>query len=85
MNEFSMLCAQMISRAFLNGSMIQSVIHYGLESPDSVAVDWLSRNIYWTDFILGRIEMARLDGTWRRVVIWKEIKPRALALDPDYG
>ena len=33
-----------------------------------------------------RIEMARLDGSQRRVLVWREIvNPRTIALDPPQG
>ena len=38
-----------ISRAFMNGSQLEPVIEFGLEFPEGMAVDWLARNIYWTD------------------------------------
>lgn len=38
-----------ISRAFMNGSQMEPVVEFGLSFPDGMAVDWLSRNIYWAD------------------------------------
>lgn len=37
-----------IFRAFMNGSETEKVIEYGVAHPEGIAVDWLSRNIYWT-------------------------------------
>jgi len=51
-----------------------------------MAVDWVAHNIYWTDTGSKRIEVARLDGRSRKVLIWKDIdEPRSLALDPREG
>ena len=38
-----------------------------VEHPDGVAVDWVARNLYWTDTGTDRIEVARLTGTFRKV------------------
>lgn len=51
-----------------------------------LAVDWLSHNIYWTDTGTKRIEVARVDGKFRRPVIWKGLhEPRSIAVDPNLG
>ena len=51
-----------------------------------IAVDWIGRNIYWLDMRADKIEVAKLDGTHRSVLINTEIdSPRALQLDPRVG
>lgn len=40
-------------------------------NPDGVAVDWVARNLYWTDTGPDRIEVARLNGTSRKVKIFQ--------------
>ncbi|XP_070568538.1 low-density lipoprotein receptor-related protein 6-like isoform X1 [Ptychodera flava] len=75
-----------ISRAFMNGSAVEHVIEFGLEYPESMAVDWIARNIYWGDSGTRRIEVAKLDGSARRVLLWQNIgNPRSLVLDPKEG
>jgi low density lipoprotein receptor-related protein 5/6 len=69
----------------MNGSAMESVVKFGLHFPEGVAVDWVARNLYWADVGTGRIEMARMDGSSRRVLLWKDVEPRALALDPPQG
>jgi nidogen (entactin) len=55
----------------------------GLGSPEGVAVDWLTGNIYWTDSILNRIEVSRNDGTNRKVLLDTGlVNPRAIVADP---
>lgn len=50
---------------------------------ESIAVDWVGRNLYWTDFALETIEVSKLDGSHRTVLISKNVSnPRGLALDP---
>lgn len=41
------------------------VVTRDVDHPDSVAVDWMGRNLFWTDIGTDRIEVARLDGTSR--------------------
>ncbi|XP_074659791.1 low-density lipoprotein receptor-related protein 6-like [Tubulanus polymorphus] len=75
-----------ISRAFINGSALETVIQFGLEFPEGMAVDWVAHNLYWADMSTKRIEVARLDGSSRRVIIWRDLEdPRSLALDPPQG
>lgn len=78
---------QRISRAFLNGSALEPIVQYGLAYPEGIAVDWVAKNIYWIDTgKKRRIEVARLDGSSRRVIIWKDLEsPRALAVNPPDG
>lgn len=47
------------------------VVEFGLEYPEGMAVDWVAHNIYWADMGSHRVEVARLDGSSRRVLIWK--------------
>lgn len=51
-----------------------------------LAVDWSAGNIYWSDPKHGVIEVARLNGSSRYVILSHEIgKPTALAIDPAVG
>ncbi|CAL8375096.1 unnamed protein product [Arctogadus glacialis] len=81
-----------ISRAYMNGSSLEHVIEFGLDYPEGMAVDWMGRNIYWADTGTNRIEVARLDGQYRQVLVCKDLEnprsldnPRSLALDPANG
>ena len=77
---------QHISRAFMNGSSLQHIIQFGLDFPEGMAVDWVAHNIYWADTKKNRIEVARLDGSSRKVLVWQNLdEPRALAVDPPNG
>ena len=58
----------------------------GLSSPEGVAIDFLSRNMYWTDSGFDRIEVANLDGRNRHVLFDQDlVNPRAIAVDPVGG
>ncbi|XP_026739011.1 low-density lipoprotein receptor-related protein 6 [Trichoplusia ni] len=77
--------AKTISRARLDGSSQQVVIHSS-GVPDSIAIDALAGNIYWTDPVTDTISVARLDGTSKKVIIHNELyDPRAIALHPVAG
>ena len=66
-----------------------------LEAINGLAVDWMSRNVYWTDAENMRIEVCSLDGALtasgvttvhRKVLVWAGLdQPRAIAVDPQHG
>ena len=58
----------------------------GLDSPAGLAVDWLTRKLYWTEAVHGRIEVADMDVTMRTVLVWTGLdKPRDIAIHPCIG
>ncbi|UYV71351.1 LRP6 [Cordylochernes scorpioides] len=75
-----------IYSAYSNGSHIESVVNFGLKTPESIALDWVAKNLYWVDSGTKRIEVCRYNGTSRLVLIWKNVEmPRSLVLCPDCG
>ncbi|XP_004851952.2 low-density lipoprotein receptor-related protein 4 isoform X1 [Heterocephalus glaber] len=75
-----------IRRANLNGSNMETVIGRGLKTTDGLAVDWVARNLYWTDTGRNTIEASRLDGSCRKVLINNSLdEPRAIAVFPRKG
>lgn len=77
-----------IRRADLNGSNMETIIEMGLVTADGLAVDWIAQNLYWTDTGHGRnvIEVSRLDGTSRKVLLSERLdEPRAIAVYPEKG
>ncbi|KAK0410136.1 hypothetical protein QR680_004969 [Steinernema hermaphroditum] len=53
---------------------------------ESLTIDNVSKNIYWVDAGMGRISVARLDGSSQRVLLSHGlVKPRGLALDAENG
>lgn len=53
-------------------------------SPEGIAIDWISRRIYWTDSSKDTIEVASLDDAKSRAVIVQGnlVNPRGIAVDP---
>lgn len=62
------------------------VVSQEIDHPDGIAVDWIARNIYWTDTGTDRIEVARLNGTSRKVLVSEHLQePRAIVLNLKKG
>ena len=48
-----------------------------------MAVDWIGQNLYWVESKFDQIEVANLQGKFRKTLIFKDIQsPRGIALDP---
>ena len=57
-----------------------------IDRPEGIAVDWVAQNLYWTDCGTKRIEVSRVNGTSRKVIISDGLaQPRAICLDPARG
>ena len=62
----------------------------GMEFPEGIAIDWVARNVYWTDSGKKTIEVARLDDARSRskpitrLVLFDEQlqNPRGIAVHP---
>ena len=55
-------------------------------SPEGIAIDWVSRLVFWTDSSLKRLEVATLDGTLRKVLLDKNIQnPVSIAVNLELG
>ena len=48
-------------------------------------MDWLGRNLYWTDSLAGTIEVAKLDTQERFVLFQYLDHPSVITLDPMRG
>uniref|UniRef100_A0A3B3SQ27 Low density lipoprotein receptor-related protein 8, apolipoprotein e receptor n=1 Tax=Paramormyrops kingsleyae TaxID=1676925 RepID=A0A3B3SQ27_9TELE len=63
-----------------------TLIDSALHSPEGLAIDWIHKNLYWTDSGDKTISVATGDGKKRRVLIHTELsEPRAIAVDPKQG
>nr|XP_042716703.1 low-density lipoprotein receptor-related protein 2 isoform X5 [Chrysemys picta bellii] len=55
-------------------------------NPDGLAVDWVGRHLYWTDAGTNRIEVAKLDGRYRKWLISSLLdQPAAIVVNPKLG
>lgn len=64
----------------------ETIVEVEVINPDGIAIDWVSRNVFWTDTGTDRIEVARLTGAARRVIISDNLdEPRAIVVDPVNG
>lgn len=88
MRSFSLhpLSLQWLTICFISTLGFEKVISYDIKAPDHVAIDWVARNLYWTDGALNRIEVSRLDGTSRKIIVSENLHdPRGIAVDPADG
>ncbi|XP_069081387.1 low-density lipoprotein receptor-related protein 2 [Pleurodeles waltl] len=57
-----------------------------ITKPEGIAVDWVGRHLYWTDAGTNRIEVAMLDGRYRKWLVSSELdQPAAIAVNPKLG
>lgn len=67
-------------------SNIEVVVQSGLSTAEGLAVDWIGQNLYWVESNLDQIEVAKLNGSFRRTLIAGDMEsPRAVAVDPRDG
>ncbi|XP_076445601.1 prolow-density lipoprotein receptor-related protein 1-like [Babylonia areolata] len=80
---------QVITSAFLNGTGVQTIIDTGLSNPEGFAIDWLSRNMYFTSYDEEKasISVAQLDGAFRTEIVTetKRSKLNSIAVHPKKG
>lgn len=72
----------------LNDSNTMKFIQTGILEPiDGIAVDWISKNIYWSRGYRGVLEVSRLDGSYRRTLIQRKRRIGLISIDPSkrYG
>ncbi|XP_023125210.2 low-density lipoprotein receptor-related protein 1 isoform X1 [Amphiprion ocellaris] len=78
---------QTIKRAFINGTGVETVVSADLPNAHGLAVDWVSRNLFWTSYDANKkqINVARLDGSFKNAVIQGLDKPHCLVVHPLLG
>lgn len=55
-------------------------------SPEGISIDWVSRNIFWTDSTKDTLEVANLDSKRRKVIVSEGlVNPRGVAVHPERG
>lgn len=64
----------------------KNIVTTGLETTNGLAVDWIADNLYFSDSVSRSIEVSRLDGSCRKVLINENLNdPRSLAVFPYRG
>jgi integrin beta 2 len=65
---------------------IEPIVTAGSSTPGGMAVDWVTRHLYWVEISLSQIEVANFNGTDRMTLVAGNMdSPRAIALDPRHG
>lgn len=63
-------------------TLLQVLHRTSLSNPDGVAIDWVGGNLYWCDKGRDTIEVSKLNGAYRTVLVNTGLKePRAIAVD----
>ena len=71
------------TRNFSNNNV---VIFDGISESSSIAVDWIADNLYWVDARSSYIEVAKLDGGYRKVVVSENVyEPMSITVFPRKG
>ena len=73
----------LIRRSFLNGTADEVIIN-GVYYANRLAIDFINRNIYFTDTSRNRIDVAALSGMHRAMLITTQ-GPEGIALDLENG
>ena len=65
---------------------IHSLIPTGMESPEGIAIDYVGRNMFYTDSELDVVAVSDLNGEFQKVLHSTNlVNPRAIAVDPLRG
>ncbi|XP_053978841.1 vitellogenin receptor isoform X2 [Hylaeus volcanicus] len=75
-----------IIKSLEDGSQREVIVTTGLNSPDDIAVDWVTGNVYFTDSGFMHIGVCSNDGFYCTIIIKnRSDKPRGLAVLPSNG
>ncbi|XP_033097889.1 low-density lipoprotein receptor-related protein 4-like [Anneissia japonica] len=76
-----------IYRTNIDGTGVPEVLITGASIPDGISIDWVYRNIYWTDTGTNAIEVANLKDTSKRTILISDNldEPRAITIEPRLG
>lgn len=73
--------AHTIKRSSLNGLDVETIFDMCLDTVEGITVDSGGRKLYWTDAGRKRIEVADVNGSNRKVLVWRDLEePRGIAL-----
>uniref|UniRef100_A0A2C9KAN0 EGF-like domain-containing protein n=1 Tax=Biomphalaria glabrata TaxID=6526 RepID=A0A2C9KAN0_BIOGL len=83
---FSDTVLKKIFRTSIDGTNLTEIVATGIDVVEDIAVDWIGKNLYWTDYGMETIEVVNLAGENRMVLFSENItNPRAIEVDPRDG
>ncbi|XP_017778488.1 PREDICTED: low-density lipoprotein receptor-related protein 2 isoform X2 [Nicrophorus vespilloides] len=83
---FSDVTAKTIFRSSIDGhGDKEPIIRHDSHGLEGMGVDWVGRKIYWLDRHSKNLDVAELNGTWRKTLKTGIADPRALVLHPGTG
>jgi low density lipoprotein receptor-related protein 5/6 len=85
-DEDSNTGANVILRGRANSSTTEVVVKDMTALFNGLAVDWISRNLYFVDSNVARIKVSRLDGSYEKTLIYTDLDiPHGIVVDPVEG
>ncbi len=70
----------------VNGSGYKALVNQNLRTPEGVAVDAVSKLLYFADYARETIEVVKLDGSARKVLISTDlVNPRDIKIYHEMG
>lgn len=63
-------------------SNVEVIVSEGINSPEGLALDWLTKRLYWVDDTRNTVEVVNTDGSDRRVLKDGLDRPRDIVVDP---
>lgn len=82
---FSDVLRDNISRFSITNRKVEVLVK-SVKNSDGIAVDWLGRNLYWTDADKHEVAVANLNGSFQKVLFRKGVvRPRPIVLHPMEG
>ena len=63
-------------------SNVEVIVSEGINSPEGLALDWVTKRLYWVDDTRNTVEVVNTDGSDRRVLKDGLDRPRGIVADP---
>ena len=77
---------RIICRAFRNGTGFEVLFNDNIGVADGLTVDVAGRNLFWTSTSYNTIEVSKLDGSFRKILVWRNLdEPRDIIVDSEGG
>lgn len=80
------LCIQSIKLDKRQDAGTHNKVIDNVQTPVGIAVDWIYKNLYWSDLSTKTISVANFNGTKQKVLFNRGLKePASIAVDPLSG